>query len=286
MAISPAHKLGQIIGDVLEVAIEPILKKFAEKHNLFLDKKGSRKARPGLKVTWTDSRKNSHDLDFVLERGGTEEKIGTPVAFIEVAWRRYTKHSRNKAQEIQGAIVPLAETYSNSAPFKGVVLAGVFTQGALQQLKSLGFCVLYFDYDSLLQSFKQVGIDVSFDERTSLRTLEIKVKKWDSLGGKDKARVSVELIKNNSKNVNEFIVNMERAVARNIEIVRILPLHGRMFEYKDLSDAINFIKKYDEEKGNGSISRYEVEIRYSNKDEIRGIFEDKEKAIDFLSNYL
>ena len=88
--------------------------------------------------------KNSHDLDFVLERGGTPDKIGMPVAFIETAWRRYTKHSRNKAQEIQGALEPLAETYRHLAPFKGAVLAGVFTEGALTQLRSLGFTVLYF----------------------------------------------------------------------------------------------------------------------------------------------
>ena len=44
---------------------------------------------------------NVHDLDYVFEQGGTEATIGQPKAFIEIAWRRYTKHSRNKAQEIQ-----------------------------------------------------------------------------------------------------------------------------------------------------------------------------------------
>lgn len=53
---------------------------------------------------------NAHDLDFVLERGGSDDKIGMPAAFIETAWRRYTKHYRNNAQEIQGALEPLAET--------------------------------------------------------------------------------------------------------------------------------------------------------------------------------
>jgi len=110
MARSPAHRFGQIVGDVLEEAIRPLLERFAKKHDLYLDMKGNRPCRHGRKCSWTDLNKNSHDLDFVLERGGTLDKIGMPVAFIETAWRRYTKHSRNKAQEIQGALEPLAET--------------------------------------------------------------------------------------------------------------------------------------------------------------------------------
>ncbi|MBK9793853.1 MAG: hypothetical protein IPP60_12380 [Sphingobacteriales bacterium] len=154
MAESLSHKFGQLIGDLLELALEPHLQKFARKHKLYLDKKGVRKARSGKKVTWTDSKENKHDLDFVLERGGTENKIEYCfVAFIESAWRRYTKHSRNKAQEIQSAILPLANKYRNSSPFVGVVLAGVFTEGALSQLKSLGFGVLYFPYDTVVKHF-------------------------------------------------------------------------------------------------------------------------------------
>ena len=162
MAESLSHKFGQIIGDLLELAIEPHLQKFARKHKLYLDKKGARKARSGKKVCWTDANGNKHDLDFVLERGGTENKIGDPVAFIETAWRRYTKHSRNKAQEIQGAVLPLAIKYRRSSPFVGVVLAGVFTEGALTQLKSLGFGVLYFPYETVVKTFSKFGINAAF----------------------------------------------------------------------------------------------------------------------------
>ena len=36
MATSPAHKFGQMIGDVLEITIEPILSEFAKQHGLYL----------------------------------------------------------------------------------------------------------------------------------------------------------------------------------------------------------------------------------------------------------
>jgi hypothetical protein len=75
------------------------------------DKKGPRPKVRGKKrkVAWTDSEGNVHDLDYVFEMNGTRDTMGEPVAFIELAWRRYTKHSRNKAGEIEAALVPLGE---------------------------------------------------------------------------------------------------------------------------------------------------------------------------------
>ena len=138
MAKSPSHKWGQIIGqDFLEVAMDSLLRDMARKHDLFLDRKGTRQARKGKRISWEDLYGNAHDMDFVFERGGTLERIGVPVAFIETAWRRYTKHSRNKAQEIQGAVLPLVTTHQRHAPFIGVIVAGDWTGGALKQLQSL-----------------------------------------------------------------------------------------------------------------------------------------------------
>ena len=42
----------------------------------------------------------------------------------------------------------------------------MFTEGSLNQLKSVGFKVLYFPYESIVNAFKGVGIDVEFDELT------------------------------------------------------------------------------------------------------------------------
>ena len=68
----------------------PILQEFAQQYRLYLDKKGPRAARKGSKVSWRDLNGNTHDLDFVLERNASVTIKGTPVAFIETAWRRYT----------------------------------------------------------------------------------------------------------------------------------------------------------------------------------------------------
>lgn len=144
MAESPSHKFGQIIGKLLEEITFPLLKSFCDERGFYLDHQGLRgKARKGKKVQWEDKYGNVHDLDYVIEFDGTPDKKGKPLAFIEVAWRRYTKHSRNKAQEIQGAILPIAENYKWDLPFLGAIVAGIFTEGALNQLASNKFSVLY-----------------------------------------------------------------------------------------------------------------------------------------------
>src|SRR5690349_21461376 len=120
MAESPAHRWGQIIGDMLEACVFPQLNAFALKHGYYLDKRGPRPARQTIDVVWVDIRGNKHKLDYVLERGGGPAHIGVPAAFIEIAWRRYTKHSKNKAQEIEAAIQPLLTKHQLSGPFFGV----------------------------------------------------------------------------------------------------------------------------------------------------------------------
>src|SRR6266566_3674676 len=204
MALSPAHRFGQIIGDVLEIAVEPILQNFAREYGLYLDKKGSRAARRGSKVTWTDLNNNKHDLDFVLEKNGSNTQIGTPVAFIETAWRRYTKHSRNKAQEIQGAIIPLVETYRQYRPFAGTILGGEFTEGSLRQLRSHEFVVAYFPYKTIVEAFGSVGIKASSDESTSEKEFSRKVAHWIKLPESKRNKVGGKLRKLNHKEIAEF----------------------------------------------------------------------------------
>lgn len=285
MAESPSHKFGQIIGDVFESSIQTLLRNFAEKHRLFLDNKGVRPAREGKKVSWQDSYGNKHDLDFVLERDGSTTRKGVPAAFIEVAWRRYTKHSRNKAQEIQGAILPLRETYQKNAPFIGTILAGDFTEGALTQLRSMGFAVLYFPYSIIIEAFKSVSINALFDEETPDADFSKKVRVWGVLSEDERSSVARKLLELNKKEVDGFLQRLEDAVTRSIVSVRVLPLHGSSVECNSIDSAIEFIEKYKERNGLKPIIRYEVEIRYSNGDRILGEFAGKEDTVRFLHAY-
>jgi hypothetical protein len=285
MAESLAHTFGQVIGNVLEHAIEPTLREFADKHALYLDTTGPRKAREGKKVTWTDLYGNAHDLDFVLERGGTDSVVGTPVAFIETAWRRYTKHSRNKAQEIQGAIQVLALTYRDSCPFTGAILAGVFTDGALNQLKSLGFRILFFPYESIIEAFQEAGIDARFDEHTPEKEFRKKLSRWKATSKGTRHRVVERLVQKHGEDIHGFLSALHSTVTRCIERIVIIPLHGREAEYSSVGEAIAFLSSYEASRIEGPVYRYEIQVRYTNGDKITAEFRGKTPALEFLRRY-
>lgn len=286
MAESPAHRFGQIVGEVLEAAVTPVLTAFAEKHGLYLDKHGDRPCRAGKRCTWLDLNSNKHDLDFVLERGGSADELGIPAAFIETAWRRYTKHSRNKAQEIQGAVIPLAETYKNARPFVGVILAGVFTEGALTQLRSLGFSVLYFLYESVVSAFREYGIDASFNEHTPDSVFAKKTKRYEKLSSRQKIGLARALLQTQKTDVKEFMSALEKVISRQIDRIMVLPLYGNSIELSTLEDAIRFLETYQEEPRKSPIQRYEIRIRYNNADSVEATFADRTDAVHFLRTYL
>lgn len=285
MGEAAGHKFGQFIGEYCESAIEPLLRDFADKYGLYLDKKGPRPARSGKKLRWVDRYGNGHDLDYVLERGGTPRKVGTPVAFIESSWRRYTKHSKNKAQEIQGAVLPIAEKHHFSAPMVGCILAGVYTAGALDQLKSVGFKVLYFTYDSVIDAFRSVGVDARFDEATPDADFAKKINQWKKVPEGKRTQVWQKLLELNARSVQAFMMHLERAVKRQITSVRIIPLHGSTRDYVTVQEAITFIESYSETDATGPLLKYEVLIRYDNGDKIEGEFHDKPATIEFLESY-
>jgi hypothetical protein len=284
MAQAPGHKFGQIIGENLELAIKTPLKIIAKEYNLYLDYKHRRLARGNKSnVNWRDDKGNVHDLDYVLEEGGTEKEIGKPKAFIEIAWRRYTKHSRNKAQEIQGAIAPLAQTYSSNHPFLGVVLGGVFTKGSLTQLESYGFNVLFYPYDMIAKAFKSVGIDIIFDEDTEDEVLQQKIDSYEALSESQKVKICNKLRSLNKNAFQNFMDSLKIFLERKVESVFVLPLYGTSHKLSSIQEAMIFLDNYKEIHTTRQFVRFEVNVRYSNGDDIRGVFRDKTKAIEFLS---
>lgn len=284
MAQSPTHKFGQIIGDMIERAMEdPLRECVYRNNNLYLDKRGPRNTRPGKqKVTWDDKFGNSHDLDFVIERGGDYNSNGKPVAFIEIAWRRYTKHSRNKVQEIQGAIAPLAETYSDFAPFKGVILSGVFTEGALTQLSSLGFEVCYFNYDAILDAFQIVGIDAFWDEDTPDAVVKQKVDDFEALDHASALSIEERLRVNKKNSIDNFINSLESSILRQINSIYVIPVHGNTHEYNSKETAINFVANYNLKADASPFIRFEIIAKYNNGDKVEATFQDKNTTINFL----
>lgn len=220
----------------------------------------------------------------MLEEGGSEEKVGRPRAFIEIAWRRYTKHSRNKAQEIQGAILPLAETYREYVPFLGAVLAGDFTEASRGQLRSHGFEIAYASYDMIAPAFQSVGVDVSFDENTRTSDLHRIVKAYDRLTTSARNKIRAEIGVVCKEEFNPFFSALRECLGRRITRIAVLALSGTTFRFRTVREAIGFIEKHDESTPSSEFDHYELDVRYSNGRELRGRFPNKKDCVDYLQS--
>lgn len=288
MATSPSHKFGQDLGNLLEDVVlnrilKPRLQAFARAKNYYLDWQKDRPARSGKKVCWEDKYGNKHDLDFVIEVGGTDQKIGRPVAFIEAAWRRYTKHSKNKAQEIQGALLPIIEMHHLSAPFFGVVLAGEFTEPALTQLRNNRFSVIYIRYQDVVAAFAAVGFNIAFDENTRDAKYAAATRKLASLTKKDKDIIRQTLTTISKVETDTFMSTLQAALERLITKITILPLFGTRLEFGAVKEALAKLGEIDLKTPAGHFDKFEVIIDYNNGDTIRASFKDKTGLSDFLN---
>lgn len=291
MATSPSHALGQIIGYTMEQAFFELLIPVANDYSLYLDRQGPRVARGARrKVTWVDDKGNRHDLDFVLEKNGTEERIGSPAAFIESAWRRYTKHSVNKAGEIANALVPLRRTFRHDRPFLGALVGGEWTQGGIAHMESQGISVLSLPLDLLVSSFETAGVDVYFDENTSTAKMAEAVAHWGAIGPTGQDAVVGALMEAAAIRFEPFADRLREHLSRKVRCVRILPLHGTAHEAASVSEALAMLAAMEiagPALEDLELIRVEIQVRYSNTDAIDASFSLVSEAILWLEqNYL
>jgi hypothetical protein len=294
MAQSLAHRWGQIIGECFEVFVRNMLGEVAQRHGLYLDFKRPRATRGGQdKVTWQDGYGNKHELDYVLERGGSEDTLGVPIAFVESAWRRYTKHSKTKAQEIEAAVMPIALTFSRHQPFCGAVLAGEFTRNALHQLESKGFGVLHIPYNSILAAFQELGIDAASEDGVDGKTeaqFRKKIIKWESLPQPQATnRLLAKIHALHQREIDDFKQRLEAALKRQVASVRLAVLRGQSVECADVESAIAYL--IEEEKSfrlreNGEQRElFEVQVRFNTGAKIEATFPNRAEAIACLRGF-
>lgn len=284
MARSQSHKLGKFIGAFFEDLMKEPIREFADKSGLYFDTVGFRKARGGRKLTWADVYGSKHDLDFVLEKNGSEDAIGEPVAFVELAWRRYVKHSKNKAQEISGAVDPICEKYKFSKPFKGAILSGQFTKNSLDQLKKDNFHILYIPYEKLVDAFRTQGLDIDYDEDTKENDLR---KKYAAVSKNENKplleTVRKRILKTCETEIKQFISELSASYNRKIKNICILPLHGKSTEVLSADKSIDFINDYSSFSSNLPLAYVEIIVAYNEGTIIQGQFKEKEEAVEFLA---
>ena len=169
----------------------------------------------------------------------------------------------------------------------GCILVGEYSSLGIEQLRRIGFRVLYIPYQSVQEAFKTGWhlTRITSDESTPEKVHVKRKKQWDSLPPEKQAHVWKVLMEKNEKNLLDFMNHLERAVKRQITAIRVIPLHGTTKECVTLAEAIHFVESYDETAPHGPLVKYEVVIRYDNGNKVDGEFLDRASAIEFLEAY-
>ncbi len=282
---SATHKLGQMIGNFFENFFEASLEEVAKNYNLYCDSKGARPKIRGnrKKVTWKDDRGTPHDLDYVLEREASETLRGKPVAFLELAWRRYTKHSRNKAGEIEGALYHLGNTYPDA--FLGAILAGEWSEGSLEQMQIRGINILHIPFEDISATFDSKGINLRYEEKSSEDIKWDIIEQWEKLNKSDLEDLERTLSQKIHQNLQPFLEQLTSALERRVVAVRVWALFSKVSEFPSAEEAINALANIDVNDSGLEFAKFEIQLRFGNGDKIEGEFREKETAIGFLRKY-
>ncbi|MEO0683614.1 MAG: hypothetical protein AAFY76_00855 [Cyanobacteria bacterium J06649_11] len=164
---SSGHKLGQIIGDWYEEYFAlPILQEVANELGMYCDSRFSQRDCRGEKILWQDYEGNQVDYDFVLELNGSNKDFGAPVAAFETFWRRGSRHSKDKARDDTGKLVPLKYTYPTLRVI-GIISAGDFTKPAKELVYSRGVDLFYVDKKNIIDAWMNCGLVVDYPDRSS-----------------------------------------------------------------------------------------------------------------------
>lgn len=164
---SAGHRLGQIVGDWYEQYFAlPLLQKIASDLGLYLDSRFTRRSCRKDKILWRDEEGNSVDYDFVMELDGSDNSIGTPVAFFETFWRRGSRHSKDKARDDSGKLLPMKSTYP-TARVLSIVSAGDFTGPAREFVQSKGVELFYVPKNHIIEAWKAHGVMIDYPDKST-----------------------------------------------------------------------------------------------------------------------
>jgi len=277
---SSGHKLGQLVGDWYEeYFVFPLLQKVGESLNLFVDSRFVNRSARDSKIIWNDLDGNSVDYDYVLEIDGSDKELGIPVAFIECFWRRGSRHSKDKARDDSGKLMPMRETYP-TARFLGIVSAGDFTKPARELVRSREIDLFYVPKEKIVSAFGSCGLIMDYPDKLSEDEKANIVEQFDKIFTVDiKKAVQQALIKLLGKATIESYVDRVRATLSALpQEIRFVLRHDSMpISFETVADATAFLKSPDF-KMSSPIESYLYQVTYSDGYE----FEKSASGLDEL----
>jgi len=281
---SSEHKLRQLIGDWYEeYFVLPLLQRVGRSLDLFVDSRFvNRKARKRKRI-WEDSDGNSVDYDYVLELGGSDNQLGIPVAFVEYFWRRGARHSKDKARDDSGKLMPMRETFP-TAGFLGIVSAGDFTKPARELVRSREIDLFYVPKEKIVNTFDACGLIMDYPDKLPENKKAAIVEKFDKHFSVSKRKaVQRALIESVGPATIKSYVDRVRATLSALlqEIRFILRRDSMPITFESVAAATDFLKSPNFNM-TSPIESYLYQVTYSDGSE----FEKSADDLGELRNYM
>jgi len=266
---SSGHKLGQLIGDWYEeYFVLPLLQRVGSSLNLFVDSRFvERRIRDG-KVLWDDLDGNSVDYDYVLELGGSEKELGIPVAFIECFWRRGARHSKDKARDDSGKLMPMRETYP-TARFLGIVSAGDFTKPARELVRSREIDLFYVPKEKIVTAFNSCGLRMDYPDKLPEDEKADIVERFDAEFSANKKKAVQQTLMNlvGQATIESYVDRVRATLSALPQEIRFILRHDSMpIAFQSVTAATDFLKSPDF-KMTSPIESYLYQVTYSDGSE-------------------
>lgn len=286
---SSGHKLGQLVGDWFQDDfVSPILSDVAKALDLYLDHRKNNRTVRGEKIIWKDEDGNGVDYDFVLELGGSDTNLGIPVAFFECFWRRGSRHSKDKARDDSGKLMPMRNAYP-TARFLGIVGSGDFTNPARELIQSRGIDLFYIPKHKIIESFASLNMVMDYadkaDEKIKGKLATTFAASLDGSAKTDAAKKLRDLMTNAV--ISGYIDRVKStlsALPQEIRIIRQLKSKAVVFDTVD--DAYTFLSSNDVPEFDFSDpeTAYTYEVTYSDGREFSRDVESLDQLRDLNSS--
>ncbi len=270
---SSGHKLGQIIGDWYEEYFAlPILGEVAEELGLYIDSRFLKRDCRGEKIIWTDLEGNDVDYDFVFELNGNNEERGALVAAFETFWRRGSRHSKDKARDDTGKLMPLKHTYPTTR-YLGIISAGDFTGPAKELVHSRGVDLFYVEKANIISAWRNNGVIIDYHDKADeaeKHKIATAVEESIQKDGDLLRKIAKELIKlinpASIKSYQQKLVGIIGAIPQSYSIQ--VQSKSKPIVFGDYSQVNDFLHNQEPEIGDFDVDQfYSYRVRFFDGDE-------------------
>lgn len=227
---------------------------------------------------WDDEDGNGVDYDFVLELNGTDTELGIPVAFFECFWRRGSRHSKDKARDDSGKLLPMRSVHP-TARFLGIIGAGDFTNPARALIRSREIDLFYVPKAKLIAAFDSLGMQVDYPDTLDEPGKRRLVKRFQSeftLGRKTEAAARLSELLGDAS-INTYVDRVRGALGALPQEIRFIARRDstpRVFE--TIPEATAFLDRPDY-NFSGATETYVYQITYTDGSEFESVADSLER---------